>query len=250
MKRIIISTICFIVCFSSSVKRIQQTVDLNSGQPLIPEQAQVATVPTETIASAKEQRVEYPAEEKDAAPAQSRAEQPQRETEATQVTEAVQHNGNQPVNAVTAEQPLETTSPAETIPAQTRPVDEQKPVETAPAATEWVAETQAPATEPQQETQPATEPMATESTAEPEPAGCFHQWQVISHEAEGHAEMVNTCACGYQFGSIGEYDAHLNDYAGTAEMITVHGHWSSFEIWVIDSPAWSETRCTICGATP
>lgn len=228
MKRIIISAICFIVCFSSSVKRIQQTVDMNSGQPLTPEQSQVTTVPTETITSVKE----YSAEEKDTAPAQSRT-----------------------------EQPLETTSPAETIPAQTRPVVEQKPVETAPAATEWItetqpsvaelpSETQAPATEPQQETQPATEPMATESTAEPEPAGCFHQWQVISHEAEGHAEMVNTCACGYQFGSIGEYDSHLNDYAGTAEMITVHGHWSSFEIWVIDSPAWSETRCTICGATP
>ena len=237
MKRIIISTICFIVCFSSSVKRIQQTVDLNSGQPLAPEQVQVATVPTETIAAVKEQRVECPAEEKDTAPAQSRTEQPQRETEATQATETE-------VQLIQAVLPTETTVPVQTVPTPTQSA------ETAPAATEWVAETQAPATEPQQETQPATEPMATEATTEPEPAGCSHQWQVISHEAEGHAEMVNTCACGYQFGSIGEYDAHLNDYAGTAEMITVHGHWSSFEIWVIDSPAWSETRCTICGTTP
>lgn len=233
MKRIIISAICFIVCFSSSVKRIQQTVDMNSGQPLTPEQSQVATVPTETIASVKEQRVEYPAEEKDTAPAQSRAEQPQRETEAAQTTETV-------AQLIQAVPPTENTTPAAT----------EWITETQPSVAELPSETQAPATEPQQEKQPATEPMATESTAEPEPTGCFHQWQVISHEAEGHAEMVNTCACGYQFGSIGEYDAHLNDYAGTAEMITVHGHWSMFEIWVIDSPAWSETRCTICGATP
>lgn len=233
MKRIIISAICFIVCFSSSVKRIQQTVDLNSGQPLAPEQVQVATVPTETITSVKE----YPAEEKYTAPAQSRAEQPQRETEATQATETEVH-------LIQAVLPTETTVPEQTAPAP------PQPAETVPATTEWITETQSPVTEPQQDTQPATEPMATESTTEPEPAGCSHQWQVISHEAEGHAEMVNTCACGYQFGSIGEYDAHLNDYAGTAEMITVHGHWSSFEIWVIDSPAWSETRCTICGATP
>lgn len=229
MKRIIISAICFIVCFSSSVKRIQQTVDMNSGQPLTPEQSQVTTVPTETITSVKE----YSAEEKDTAPAQSRAEQPQRETEATQATETE-------VQLIQAVLPTETTVPVQTVPTPTQSA------ETVPAATEWITETQPPAAELPSETQAP----ATEATTEPEPAGCFHQWQVISHEAEGHAEMVNTCACGYQFGSIGEYDAHLNDYAGTAEMITVHGHWSSFEIWVIDNPAWSETRCTICGATP
>lgn len=248
MKRIIISAICFIVCFSSSVKRIQQTVDLNSGQPLIPEQAQVATVPTETITAVKEQEMESPAEEKDTAPVQIRASQPQLETEAPQSTEMVQQ-------LIQTVPPTETTVPVQTVPTPTQSA------ETVSAATEWImetqpsvaelpSETQAPATEPQQDTQPATEPLAAEATAETEPTGCSHQWQVISHEAEGHAEMVNTCACGYQFRSIGEYDAHLNDYAGTAEMITVHGHWSSFEIWVIDSPAWSETRCTICGATP
>lgn len=102
-------------------------------------------------------------------------------------------------------------------------------------------------TEPKPTDPPATQPKPTE----PQPTECQHVWQTVYHEEVGHEEPPShafACKCGYRFNSIAEYNAHLDNYAGTAEMITEHGNYGGLHsTWVVDTPAWEEQVCALCG---
>lgn len=269
MKRTVIAILSFAVCCSAGVNRVKQltepvqltvpprTVQENAPpwtaqQESLPDKDKTTAVRAvfsgEENPNPKKVADEYedagtiePAETEPTAPPPSESTEwvPPAEEKKAEVS-------YRPIRETThpTEQSKETTAPTETRSAETKPVQTEP---TLPQPTEsTVTETISPAMQPP--TEQLQELLQEQLPEETQPQGCNHNWQTVAHEAQGHTELVNACACGYTFESISQYDSHLNDYAGTAEMITVHGHWSTFEIFVVDSPAWSETVCTLCGA--
>lgn len=233
MKRTVIALVSFAIFCTAGVSRITQPIPTETNQPTEPPKLVQTELPPPVKAADEYEnagKIEPVETEPTALPPSESAEwvPPAEEKKAEVSYRPVRES------AATAEY---ATSPVETAPLAEPPAEQSTiPAETAPPATQ-------PSTEQRQVHTPLEQPPE-----ETQPQGCNHNWQTVAYEAQGHTELVNTCACGYTFESISQYDAHLNDYAGTAEMITVHGHWSTFEIFVVDSPAWSETVCTLCGA--
>lgn len=116
--------------------------------------------------------------------------------------------------------------------AQTKPT-ESTPVETTPAETK-------PA-----ETQPSTE--ETRETAATEPTVCQHSWQTVDHPEEGHDEIYDVCDCGARFKTTSEWIAHSQSFSH-AEALMNHGGHGTANIYVVDSPAYTEWVCSKCGA--
>lgn len=232
MKRTVIALVSFAIFCTAGVSRITQPIPTETNQPTEPPKLVQTELPPPVKAAdeyenaGKIESVET--EPTEPPPSESTEWVPPAEEKKAEVS-------YRPVRETTP--PTEPSIEHSTLLTETvqQPVSQEEqstiPAETAPPAM-----------------QPPTEQLQEQLPEETQPQGCNHNWQTVAYEAQGHTELVNACACGYQFGSIGEYDAHLNDYAGTAEMITVHGHWSTFEIFVVDSPAWSKTVCTLCGA--
>lgn len=263
MKRIVIAILSFAVCCSAGVNRVKQLtepVQLTVPPRTVQENAPPWTAQQESLPDKDKTTAvravfsgeENPNPKKVADEYEDAGTIEPAETEPTAPPPSESTEWIPPAEEKKAEvsyRPVrETTTPTEpsiehsTLLTETvqQPVSQEEqstiPAETAPSATQ-------PSTEQRQEHTPLEQPPE-----ETQPQGCNHNWQTVAYEAQGHTEMVNACACGYTFESISQYDAHLNDYAGTAEMITVHGHWSTFEIFIVDSPAWSKTVCTLCGA--
>lgn len=239
MKRTVIALVSFAIFCTAGVSRITQPIPTETNQPTEPPKLVQTELPPPVKAADEYEdagKIESVETEPTAPPPSESTEWvPPEEEKKAEVS-------YRPIRETThpTEQSKETTAPTETRSAETKPVQTEP---TLPQPTEsTVTETISPAM------QPPTEQLQEQLPEETQPQGCNHNWQTVAHEAQGHTELVNACACGYQFGCIGEYDSHLNDYVGTAEMITVHGHWSTFEIFVVDSPAWSKTVCTLCGA--
>lgn len=112
-----------------------------------------------------------------------------------------------------------------------------------------------PSSESEANPHPESVPNATEPSESQLPVEtpaliippCSHSWLTIEYPEVGHDVSINSCGCGYQFTDISAYDAHVSQYAGTAEMFTVHGHWGTVTQWVIDTQAYCEWQCSLCG---
>lgn len=176
----------------------------------------------------------------------------------------------------TAEKEIVSTLPTETV--QTEPAPESAPtampetsVESTPTqptevssqSTEPVKPTvpEAESTAPPQPTEPApTEPSPTEPTptlpvpTEPqptEPAGCTHDWQCVHHDEEGHWLAGVICDCGWVvYGSPDEVSAAWNAHSASfppEESLFEHGGFGCVDEWVVDTPAYEEWYCSLCG---
>lgn len=135
--------------------------------------------------------------------------------------------------------------PAGTIPAESKHAEDSHP--TAPAQPDTGVQ-QPDATEPIPIPTAPPDPEPTSPAPAPTEPMCCHDWQMLVHEEAGHYEPHNACGCGYRFDSVAEYEAHLLAYAGTAELVTVHGHWGTVYDWIVDTPASCSWFCTRCGA--
>ena len=99
------------------------------------------------------------------------------------------------------------------------------------------------------ETKPAeTQPSHSEETQATEPAACQHSWQEVHHAEKGHEEHYIVCKCGYRCKSNAEWLAHAESYS-REEQVSSHGSCGSADIYVVDSPAYTEWVCSKCGAT-
>ena len=166
----------------------------------------------------------------------------------------------------TAEKEMITsTLPAE--PLQTEPAPEFAPT-AIPETSAESAPTQ-PTEIPSQPTEPAkptvpepepTEPSPTEPTptaptpTEPqptEPAGCTHDWQCVHHDEEGHWRAGIVCDCGWTvYGSPNEVVAAWNAHSASfppEEALFEHGGYGCVDEWVVDTPAYEEWYCSLCG---
>lgn len=208
----------------------------------------------------------------------SAAEQPlpQELHEAVDESKADSHTEAKPEETAEKEMMI---SALPTEPVQTEPAPESAPTaipeiyaETAPTQpTEVPSQPTEPAkrtvpelepTNPPQPTEPPkpTEPAPTEpSHSEPaptipvptEPAGCTHDWQCVHHDEEGHWLAGVICDCGWViYGSQDEVSAAWNAHSASfppEEALFEHGGFGCVDEWVVDTPAYEEWYCSLCG---
>ena len=106
-------------------------------------------------------------------------------------------------------------------------------------------------TEPKPTDPPAIQPKPTEPPAtEPQPTECQHVWQTVYHEEVGHKEPPTHkygCTCGFLFNSVDEYFSHIENYT-PEEVLNYHPSYGGLHsTWVVDTPAWEEQVCALCG---
>lgn len=197
---------------------------------------------------------------------------------ATDAVETIAVETSAPETTEQTEVPAETTSATETEPTETEPVEtvpstepvpshapdsgkedkqepevkptEPKTPETKPAeTTPQVKPTEPKPTEPKptEPKVPETQPSHSEETQATKPAACQHSWQEVYHAEKGHEEHYVVCACGYRCKSNSDWIAHTKNYS-KEEMVLNHGSSSSADIYVVDSPAYTEWVCSKCGA--
>lgn len=181
---------------------------------------------------------------------------------------------------VTAEKEM-TTSMLPTEPVQTEPAPESAPTaipetsaESAPTQpTEIPSQPTEPARPTEPESEPTNPPQPTEppksaptepSPPEPaptvpiptepqptEPAVCTHDWQCVHHDEEGHWLAGIICDCGWTvYGSPDEVSAAWNAHSASfplEESLFDHGGFGCVDEWVVDTPAYEEWYCRLCG---
>ena len=172
------------------------------------------------------------------------------EPEETQATEAAttptEPQATEPTKAPTQPtDPTEPSKPEQTIPKPTEPAPtEPTPPETVPPEPP-TEETVPPTTEPEQTQPTETEPAPTE------PTECQHDWVSIHHAEVGHWRAGIMCDCGWTvYGDPGELTALWNTHSASfppAESLFEHGGFGSMDEWVVDTPAYSEWICQLCG---
>ena len=125
--------------------------------------------------------------------------------------------------------------PEPTNPPQ--PTEPPKPVEPAP-------------TEPSPSEPAPTAPVPTEPQPT-EPEGCTHDWQCVHHDEEGHWLAGVICDCGWViYGSPDEVSAAWNAHSASfppEESLFEHGGFGCVDEWVVDTPAYEEWYCSLCG---
>ena len=137
-------------------------------------------------------------------------------------------------------QPTDPAKPTVPEPESTNPpqsTEPPKPVEPAP--------TEPSPTEPAPTVPIPTEPQPTE------PAGCTHDWQCVHHDEEGHWLAGIICDCGWTvYGSPDEISAAWNAHSASfppEESLFEHGGFGCVDEWVVDTPAYEEWYCSLCG---
>ena len=142
-----------------------------------------------------------------------------------------------------AEIPSQPTEPAKPTVPEPEPTNPPQPTEI-PKPTE-PAPTEPPPTEPAPTVPIPTEPQPTE------PAGCTHDWQYVHHDEEGHWLAGIVCDCGWTvYGSPDEVVAAWNSHSASfppEETLLDHGGYGCVDEWVVDTPAYEEWYCTLCG---
>lgn len=161
----------------------------------------------------------------------------------------------EPVQTEPAPESAPTAMPetsAETVPTQ--PTEPAKPTEPEPTnppqPTEPPMPTEPASTEPA-ETEPVpTAPIHTEPQPT-EPARCAHDWQCVHHDEEGHWLAGIICDCGWTvYGSPDEVSAAWNAHSASfppEESLFDHGGFGCVDEWVVDTPAYEEWYCCLCG---
>ena len=119
------------------------------------------------------------------------------------------------------------------------PTEAPMPTEPAPAKTSF--------TEPPTKVSVPTEPQPTE------PAECTHDWQCVHHDEEGHWLAGIVCDCGWAiYGRPDEVAAAWNTHSASfppEESLFAHGCYGCADKWVVDTPAYEEWYCILCGET-
>ena len=189
--------------------------------------------------------------------------------EGTTVPAETEGKTNEKDTSTESEAATEPTAPPETVPGKenadptegtqetnppkqteaTQPV--QPPTETSPTVpTEPETIPTEPTTPP---TTPPSEPPETKPTepAETQPTGCAHDWECVHHAEEGHWRAGVVCDCGWTaYGSadqlIALWNAHSASYPA-AEALFNHGGYGCVDEWIVDTPAYDEWVCCLCG---
>lgn len=134
-------------------------------------------------------------------------------------------------------QPTEPARPTEPEPEPTNPPQPTEPPKPAP-------------TEPSPSEPAPTIPVPTELQPT-EPAGCTHNWQCVHHDEEGHWLAGIVCDCGWTvYGSPDEISAAWNAHSASfplEESLIEHGGFGCVDEWVVDTPAYEEWYCSLCG---
>lgn len=134
-------------------------------------------------------------------------------------------------------QPTEPARPTASEPEPTTPPQPTEPPKPAP-------------TEPSPSEPAPTVPIPTEPQPT-EPAGCTHDWQYVHHDEEGHWLAGIVCDCGWTvYGSPDEVVAAWNSHSASfppEETLLDHGGYGCVDEWVVDTPAYEEWYCTLCG---
>ena len=134
-------------------------------------------------------------------------------------------------------EPAKPTAPEPESTNPPQPTEPPKPVEPAP--------TEPSPTEPAPTAPVPTEPQPTE------PAGCTHDWQCVHHDEEGHWLAGIICDCGWTvYGSPDEFSAAWNAHSASfppEESLFEHGGYGCADEWVVDTPAYEEWYCSLCG---
>ena len=139
--------------------------------------------------------------------------------------------------------PSQPTDPAKPTAPELEPTSPQQPTEP-PKPTE-PAPTEPSPTEPAPTMPVPTEPQPTE------PAECTHDWQCIHHNEEGRWLAGIVCDCGWTvYGSPDEISAAWNAHSASfppEESLFEHGGFGCVDEWVVDTPAYEEWYCSLCG---
>lgn len=139
--------------------------------------------------------------------------------------------------------PSQPTEPAKPTVSEPEPTNPPQPTEI-PKPTE-PAPTEPSPTEPAPTVPIPTEPQPTE------PAGCTHNWQCVHHDEEGHWLAGIICDCGWTvYGSPDEVSAAWNAHSASfplEESLFDHGGFGCVDEWVVDTPAYEEWYCRLCG---
>ena len=189
--------------------------------------------------------------------------------EGTTVPAETEGKTNEKDTSTESEAATEPTAPPETVPGKenadptegtqetnppkqteaTQPV--QPPTETSPTVpTEPETIPTEPTTPP---TTPPSEPPETKPTepAETQPTGCAHDWECVHHAEEGHWRAGVVCDCGWTaYGSADQLIALWNAHSGSypaAEALFNHGGYGCVDEWIVDTPAYDEWACCLCG---
>lgn len=156
------------------------------------------------------------------------------------------------------EKPEETAGKEIVSTLQREPVQTEPDPESAPTAMPETSVKSAPTqptevpaqpTEPAKPTEP--EPETTTPPQPTEPAGCTHDWQCVHHDEEGHWLAGFICDCGWViYGSPDEVSAAWNAHSASfppEEALFEHGGYGCVDEWVVDTPAYEEWYCSLCG---
>ena len=103
-------------------------------------------------------------------------------------------------------------------------------------------------TEPKPTEPVETKPSHSEENETTAPTTCQHSWQEVHHAEKGHEETFVVCDCGYRCSSTAEWTAHKKNY-DSVEALTNHGGNGSANIYVVDTPAYTEWVCSKCGTS-
>lgn len=134
-------------------------------------------------------------------------------------------------------EPAKPTAPEPESTNPPQPTEPPKPVEPAP--------TEPSPTEPAPTAPIPTEPQPTE------PAECTHDWQCVHHDEKGHWLAGIVCDCGWAiYGSPDDVSAAWNAHSASfppEESLFEHGGYGCADEWVVDTPAYEEWYCSLCG---
>lgn len=153
-----------------------------------------------------------------------------------------------PESAPTAipETPVE-SAPTQPTEVSSQPTEPAKPTVPEPEPTAPPQPTEPSPTEPAPTVPVPTEPQPTE------PEGCTHDWQCIHHDEEGHWLAGIICDCGWTvYGSPDEVSAAWNAHSASfppEESLFDHGGFGCVDEWVVDTLAYEEWYCSLCGET-
>ena len=91
-----------------------------------------------------------------------------------------------------------------------------------------------------------TEWVCSECGTSTETPDCLHDWEKTWHPEEGHyGETYCKCLCGAKFSTPSDWQAHVESIHD--ETIVNHTNWYSMSDWIVDSPEYTEWRCSGCG---
>lgn len=147
--------------------------------------------------------------------------------------------------------PLETKPPETTPPTTTPPTEPTDPV-VPPTNPVTQPTTPTEETKPSQPVEDPTEPGTSPGETNPtEPPACDHDWKHIHHPEEGHWLAGIVCDCGWTaYGDADDllalWKAHYASYPAV-EALFNHGGYGSMDEWIVDTPAYDEWVCCLCG---